>query len=89
VLLKGGNIRWAVPSPDGRYLALHIFSTVRNVWFATLSPDTRRPLSYANILYATNLIRSSVILKIYQLFKAGTLPFSFTEAHSARRCCGT
>ncbi|HVO59937.1 MAG TPA: winged helix-turn-helix domain-containing protein [Terriglobales bacterium] len=40
VLLKGGNIRWAIPSPDGRYLALHTFSTVRNVWFAIL--DCRR-----------------------------------------------
>jgi hypothetical protein len=26
-------VRWAIPSPDGRYIALNIFSTVRNVWF--------------------------------------------------------
>lgn len=42
VLLKGGNIRWAIPSPDGRHLALHTFSTVRNVWFAAMSSGTRR-----------------------------------------------
>jgi Tol biopolymer transport system component len=46
VLLKGGNIRWAIPSPDGRYLALHTFSTVRNVWFAALSPGTRRSAGF-------------------------------------------
>jgi Tol biopolymer transport system component len=46
VLLKGGNIRWAIPSPDGRYLALHTFSTVRNVWFAALGRDTRSSASF-------------------------------------------
>ena len=34
VLLRGGNVRWAIPSPDRRYVALNAFSTVRNVWFA-------------------------------------------------------
>jgi len=37
VLLRGGNARWAIPSPDGRYIALNTFSTVRNVWFARLT----------------------------------------------------
>lgn len=41
VLLKGGNIRWAIPSPDGRYLALHTFSTVRNIWFVKLPSALR------------------------------------------------
>jgi Tol biopolymer transport system component len=33
VLLQHGNVHWAIPSPDGRYIALNTFSTVRNVWF--------------------------------------------------------
>lgn len=33
VLLRHGNVRWAIPSPDGRYIALNTFSTARNVWF--------------------------------------------------------
>ena len=32
-VLQHGNVRWAIPSPDGRYITLNTFSTVRNVWF--------------------------------------------------------
>jgi len=33
ILIKRSNIHWAIPSPDGHYLALNTFSTARNVWF--------------------------------------------------------
>jgi Tol biopolymer transport system component len=32
-VLQHGNVRWAIPSPDGSYIALNTFSTVRNIWF--------------------------------------------------------
>jgi hypothetical protein len=29
---KYGSLQWAIPSPDGRYLALNIYVGERNVW---------------------------------------------------------
>jgi len=29
---KYGPLQWAIPSPDGRYLALNIYVGERNVW---------------------------------------------------------